>query len=130
SLQGGQRTPRNAWVNLRDLQDAVLQPKRANVLLVHDRTMDLATANETAIEPHMKQVLPLLNDAVKKVATLDDYGLTIGKSKATGEQFVGGKSTYLPPPIVAAAEQAAKKIGVTPRLVTVNLVNRVIVTDE
>ncbi len=34
SLAGGQREPRTVWANLADLQRAVEQPKKANVLLV------------------------------------------------------------------------------------------------
>lgn len=129
SLAGGQRTPRNAWVNLSDLQEAVEQPGRANVLLVKDKQFNFATADDQPAGARAEQALKTLNDAVKAVVTLNDYGLDLGTSKATGERIVSTKATFLDPPIVAAAQEAAKKLGVEPRLVAVNLVNRVVITD-
>ena len=131
SLQGGQRTPRNAWVNLRDLQDAVQQPGRANVLLVKDKQFDFAANGDLAGGRRVvTEALPALNEAVKNAVTLGDYGLDLSTSKATNERIVSTKGTYLDPPIVAAALEAGKKLGIEPRLVTVNLVNRVVITDE
>ncbi|HEX8914921.1 MAG TPA: ABC transporter permease, partial [Humisphaera sp.] len=129
NLQGSQRTPKNAWVNLADLQAAVKQPGRANALLVHDRKLDLALAGPDAAGEAAASTAAL-NDAVRAVVTLADYGLEVEKSKATGELSVWTKGTYLDPPIVAAAREAAKKVGTELQLVTVNLVNKVEVTDE
>jgi len=130
NLAGGQRTPRNAWVNLSDLQQAVEQPGRANVLLVRDKHFTFATADDEPAMQRAEQALKTLNDAVRNVAKLDDYGLSVGASKATGEQIVSARSTFLDPPIVNAAVAAANSVGATPRLVTVNLVNRAVVCDD
>ncbi|MDB5295437.1 MAG: hypothetical protein JWO31_1420, partial [Phycisphaerales bacterium] len=130
SLAGGQRTPRNAWVNLADLQDAVQQPGRANVLLATDKGFDYGAAGEYAATKRVGELLPALNAAVRDVVTLGDYGLDVTTSKATGERVVSTKATYLDPPTIAAAMEAGKKLGVEPRLVTVNLVNRVVLTDD
>jgi putative ABC transport system permease protein len=130
NLQGGQRTPRNAWVNLRELQDAVQQPTRANVLLARDKTMALSAVDARLVAQRSEEAVKALNDAVRKVVTLGDYGLAVGSSKSTGERIVSTSSTYLAPPVVQAAVDAARKLNVEPRLVTVNLVNRVVVTDD
>jgi ABC-type antimicrobial peptide transport system permease subunit len=128
SLQGGQRTPRNAWVNLADLQQATQQPGRANVLLAHDQSLS-AGASAKQIAERAPKAIEQLNGMLRNVITLEDYGLIAGTSEATGERYFASRGTYLDPPIVTAAVTAAKTLGVVPRQVTVNLVNRVVVTD-
>jgi len=151
NLGGGQRVPRNAWVNLKELQEAVSQPGRANVLLAHDLTPD---ANPS-------EAVAALNKRLREVITLWDYGLEIrkpaegpttykvlattsestttpsqyhvvleGRQPGTGEATLTSRSTYLDPPVLAAAQKAAADVGVTPRLVAVNLVNAVVVVDR
>ena len=130
NLQGGQRTPRNAWVNLKDLQDAIQQPGRANVLLAHDKSADLSAASETLLANRSVEAVAALNAAVRQVVQLDDYGLAATTAKATGEWVLATKSTYLDPPIVTAALDVGKKLGVEPRLINVNLVNKVGPVDD
>jgi ABC-type antimicrobial peptide transport system permease subunit len=129
SLAGGQRKPRNAWVNLAELQEVAQQPGRANVVLVHDRAAP-AFHNAEQMQQRSQQAIDRLNNAIKQVVSLDDYGLMVHSSDATGERFVAARGTYLDPPVVTAAVPAGRSLGVEPRLVTVNLVNRVVVTDE
>ena len=64
NLSGGQRTPRNAWLNLADLQEAVGQPERANVLFVHAKS----GGEDAGQAAGLQKIL-------KKVIALDDYGL-------------------------------------------------------
>jgi ABC-type lipoprotein release transport system permease subunit len=130
NLQGGQRTPKNAWVPLKDLQDSVRQPGRANVLVVHDKSLSLASRSDSSDLAQAAAAAQLLTDAVKAEATLADYGLQTLASKATGERVLWTSATYLDPPVVEAAEQAAKKIGISLRRVNVNLVNKVQVVGD
>jgi hypothetical protein len=148
NLSGGQRVPRNAWVNLNDLQEAVDQPHRANALLVHDLKENADPA----------EAIASLNNKLREVATLDDYGLEMKKPAqgpvrlpllpatgesgtaehhvflerhdlGNGEAALTSRSTYLDPQVLTAAEKAAADVGVTPRLVAVNLVNAVVKVD-
>src|SRR4051812_7678961 len=105
SLQGSQRVPRNAWVNLAELQSAVEQPRRANALLAQGSSPGQ------------------LNQKLKDVVTLDDYGLSLAKG-AAGETVVNSRSTYLEAPVVKAAEEAAKASGSPLRTVSVYLINK------
>ncbi len=75
NLAGGQRVPRNAWVNLRELQEAVSQPGRANALLAHDLTPDARSGDPVAE----------LNKRLREVITLGDYGLEIKKPQHSSE---------------------------------------------
>jgi putative ABC transport system permease protein len=118
NLAGGQRVPRNAWVNLNDLQEAVSQPRRANALLAHDLTPNADPAEAVAA----------LNKKLREVITLGDYGLEM--KPGTGEATLSSRSTYLDPPVLAAARKAAADVGATPRLVAVNLVNAVVLVNH
>ena len=118
SLEGSQRVPRNAWVNLGELQAKVDQRGRANALLVHQKTgsADEASANE-------------LNRRLREVISLDDYGLTVGPG-GSGESVLNARGTYVPGPVVAAAEDVAAKTGTPLRHVSVYLVNTVSLAGE
>ncbi len=108
--KGGQRVPRNAWVNLADLQDAMDQPQRINALLVHE-TAPIGPA--------------ALNDALVHAVTLADFGLT-QRTVLNGTMVaIGSRTTYLAPPVVAAAEAAAKKVGIPLQKISVNLLTTV-----
>jgi hypothetical protein len=90
SLDGGQRLPRNAWMNLSDLQREIRQPKRANLLL--------ATAKQGDVGQ--------LNRDLRAAIRLDDYGLKLATSQATGEHVLSSRTTYIPP----AVDDAARRI--------------------
>jgi len=114
SLEGSQRVPRNAWVNLAELQAKVDQRGRVNALLVHDKTdkADVASAAE-------------LNKRLRQVATLADYGLSIDPG-GNNESVLNARGTYVPGAVVDAAAQAAGAAGAAPlRKVSVYLVNTV-----
>ena len=66
NLAGGQRVPRNAWLNLASLQNAVNQPRRANLLFVQGK--DGRFGAEGAV---------LLNQLLRGVHRPDDYGLEL-----------------------------------------------------
>ena len=112
NLAGGQRTPRNAWLNLGDLQEAVAQPGRANVLLVHGGASIGAAP---------------LNAILHDVVTLDDYGLSVSSPAVAGnkpsEAVLTSSDTYLLKPVVEAADMAAKAVGTNARRVSSYLVN-------
>ena len=117
SLEGSQRTTRNAWVNLAQLQSAIEQPGRVNALLVHDKVPGRGAGAAEAGE---------LNRRLREVATLADYGLSITPG-GNDEAVLNARGTYLPGPIIQAAEQAAAAAGAPLRRVSVYLVNTVAV---
>src|SRR5206468_11532860 len=95
SLEGSQRVPRNAWVNLAELQAKVDQRGRVNALLVHDTS---GKADEQSRDD--------LNRRLREVATLEDYGLSVTPG-ANNESVLNARGTYIPVPVVKAAEEAA-----------------------
>ncbi|MDB5171718.1 MAG: FtsX-like permease family protein, partial [Phycisphaerales bacterium] len=111
---GGQRVPRNAWVNLQDLQEALDQPGRVNALLVH--------AKDANARPD--EAVTALNEQLRKVIRLDDYGLSV-RPAGNGEASVIARDTYLAPPVVEAARRAAGSLHLPLREVSVNLINTV-----
>ena len=67
-----QRVPRNSWANLKDVQEAIEQEDRVNVLLVH--------AADASTKP--EDLARSLNDALQKTLqtdpnALDYYGLNL-----------------------------------------------------
>ena len=110
SLQGSQRVPRNAWVNLAQLQSAIEQPRRVNALLADEPGGGDGQGAEA------------LNAKLRDVVTLADYGLTLAAAP-NGESVLNSRSTYVEPPVLAAAEEAAREAGVPLRRVSVYLVN-------
>lgn len=95
SLEASQRTPRLAWVDLRELQGAVDQPGRANMLLVSagGRGGDAGA----------------LNAMLKSAMTLEDYGLTMTEGKG-GYQVLGSRATYLLPGVEGAVRRAMEEV--------------------
>lgn len=112
SLQGSQRVPRNAWVNLQQLQAAVEQPRRVNALLAHDLS---GNANRASADD--------LNRRIRDVVTLADYGLTLAPGGGA-EAVLSSRSTYVEPPVLRAADEAAAALNFPLRRVSVYLVNR------
>ena len=118
SLEGSQRVPRNAWVNLAELQAKVDQRGRVNALLVHDTS---GKADEQSRDD--------LNRRLREVATLEDYGLSVTPG-ANNESVLNARGTYIPVPVVKAAEEAAAATKAPLRRVSVYLVNTLSVVTE
>src|SRR5688572_5300448 len=114
NLAGGQRVPRNAWLNLAGLQNAVNQPRRANLLFVQGR--DGQSGPDGA---------PSLDQLLREVHRPDDYGLELVKSEVTPEVVLRSRSTFIAPPLERAADEAAKAVGIMPRKALVYLANHI-----
>ena len=114
SLEGGQRVPRNAWMNLTDLQRDVRQPGRVNVLFA--RFTSGGAAGDVSS----------LNAALRRSMTLDDYGLKLGDSDVGDEKVLSSRTTYIHPAVDAAAERVARRMSLPLRRVSVQLVNNVV----
>ncbi len=112
NLEGSQRVPRNAWVNLRELQAAIGQPGRVNALL--------ASGEEQGGDVK-------LNAALKTVLTLDDYGLSLTKSPDGKEAVLNSRATFIDRPVLDAAAGIAGSIPA--RRVSVYLLNTVTLAD-
>lgn len=95
NLAGGQRLPRNAWVNLTDLQSAVGQEGKANAIFACPGAVDA----QMQLDLHVA-----LRDAV----TLGDYGISVGKSADASTGVFTTDQTYFLKPIVEAADRAAQ----------------------
>jgi putative ABC transport system permease protein len=109
---GSQRVPRNAWVNLADLQDAIDQPGRVNALLAH--AADAKEEPAAAVEA--------LNEKIRQVARLSDYGLSL-TPVGDDEVSIFARETYIAAPVISSAVDAAKSLNVRLRQVSVNLIN-------
>ena len=120
NLEGSQRVPRNLWLELADLQDAVDQPGRLNAIFVADAGPDDA-ANAAAAE---------LNGVLRKVATLADYGLSVDRDAKNPEAVLNSRATFIDPPVLKAARDAAAGLGVTLREASVYLINDVTVIAD
>jgi putative ABC transport system permease protein len=118
SLEGSQRVPRNAWVNLSRLQAAVEQRGRVNALFAHDALgrADAASAQE-------------LNRRLREVVTPADYGLSLTPG-GNGEAVLGSRSTYIESPVLRAADSAAAALTVPLRRASVYLVNKLEATGR
>jgi ABC-type antimicrobial peptide transport system permease subunit len=110
-----QRVPRNAWVNLTDLQEMIDQSGRVNALLV-----DHAMGDESSDA----KVVQALNDRLRRVIQLSDYGLST-RPAGDGEASVFSRETYIAPPVVEAATRAADSLHIRLRPVSVNLLTSV-----
>lgn len=109
-LEGSQRTPRNLWLNLADLQRAVEQPKRVNAIFASGGDIDS------------------LNHAIKDSITLADYGLAIDRDERTSEAVINSRSTFIEPPVLEAARKIAGETQAPLREVSVYLINDVVVS--
>ena len=128
---GSQRISRNAWLNLSDLQDAVSQPKHANVLLVGHSVanagIDLPTLSGAGVTSSLQNLLKL-------VMTLEDYGLTVVPQPlanpsarfAGADGIIISNDTYMPASVVTVIERAAKSKNIPLVKVSTNLINTVI----
>ena len=114
SLEGGQRVPRNAWMNLADLQRDMRQPGRVNVLL--GRSAPDGASGDVST----------LSEALRRSMTLDDYGLTLADGSGGDEGVLNSRTTYIHPAVDAAAERVARRMSVLLRRVSVQLINNVV----
>lgn len=114
---GGQRVPKNGWVNLPELQEQVDLRGRVNAILVHDRGDGGAVSSA---DP--------LNQRLRQVVRLEDYGASLSPD-AGGQVALTSRNTYLDPPLVAAAESVAQSVKLPLQKVTVNLINSVKITS-
>jgi ABC-type antimicrobial peptide transport system permease subunit len=114
NLAGGQRLPRNAWVNLRQLQDDLDRPDQINLLLADARPGHTAPDDAAA-----------LTRIIQQVATLQDYGLQPVPSADKSQVALHSAATYIHPAIVDAAETLAKEQNVPLQKASVYLINYV-----
>lgn len=114
--QGGQRTPQNLWVNLSDLQGQIDLGGRVNLVLAHDKTAGESSASAD-----------LLNQCLKQVVRLEDYGLALAPAGGKGEAALTSRAIYLDPPLVQAGQNVAAQSHIPLTKVTVNLINTVAV---
>ena len=81
-----------------------------NALLVHSASGSVDADDATS-----------LNDALAHAVTLADYGLTRTPVLSGTRVAIGSRLTYLAPPVVAAADAVAAKLGVPLQEISVNL---------
>ncbi len=110
SLAPSQRSPRNLWLNLRDLQSAIDRPHAANFFIF---TRD----KPSALPPPTRSS----SDALKKHFTLADYHLALQKNPATAQLDLTSTSTYLRPSVLTALQ----KIAPHAQLFSTNLLTQV-----
>ncbi len=113
NLAGSQRLPRNAWVNLTEIQNAIGQPGRANLLLVQSKSDALSNATT-------------LNTLLRQSATLDDYGLKFDIPPNSPDAILNSRTTYISPTIDHAATAAASALDIPLRRVSIYLINNVV----
>jgi putative ABC transport system permease protein len=112
NLAGGQRVPRNAWVNLQQLQDDLDRPDQVNLLLASAKPGHTAPEDAAA-----------LTRIVSQVATLEDYGLQPTPSADKSQLALHSAATYIHPAIVEAAEKLAKEQNLPLQKASVYLIN-------
>lgn len=112
-LQASQRTPRNVWVNLAELQEAAGQMDQVNTMLVHQKTQ---TDNVVAADQ--------LNARLREIVTLEDFGVSLSATGDKTESALTSRAIYVPAPVLNAAHSAAEALKLPIRQVTVNLLNR------
>lgn len=111
---GGQRVPKNAWVNLPEMQEQVDLKGRVNAMLVHDNGN---SSSASSADP--------LNQRLWQIVRLEDYGITLTSVHGGQVAALTSRNTYLDPPLVTAAESAAQSAKNSLQKVTVNLINSV-----
>jgi ABC-type antimicrobial peptide transport system permease subunit len=118
SLQGGQRVPRNVWTNLAELQAALDQPGKVNVLLVSAKAAGEGHDGATA-----------LNKVLREAVELADYGLSVSSAGAA-QAALTSASMYLSPAAQRGADEAARAVGASLTRVLTYLANRVEVVRD
>lgn len=116
SLSPQQQFPRNAFVPLSTLQEALEQPARANVLAVAAKSRDEAAAQASELQS-------ILSGAVN----LADYGLQI---RAEGNLVIESDTALILPLVEAAVRSAAREINATPAGVLTYLANEIAVVGK
>src|SRR5258706_4292674 len=110
-LAGVQRLPRNTWLNLTDLQAAVWQQARINVLLAQEKAGTGPDAQD------------LLNKYVRDVVQLPDYGLSVTPSGDKSEAVLRSRDHYVLMPVTDAAKRAAADLKAPVREVSSYMIN-------
>jgi ABC-type antimicrobial peptide transport system permease subunit len=112
---GGQRVPRNAWINLPELQDDIQLRGSINTLLAHDNSPEAAGAGGAE----------LLNRRLKEDFKLEDFGLKFATSEKAPDGILSTSASALDPPLVTVAETVAKQNNIPLAKVSINLVTTV-----
>jgi len=101
SLTPSQREPRNAWLNLADLQQAIEQRGRANMLLFTAPTGNVRMSQNKylRITSNIIEGVPL-DEAIKEYLKLSDYGLAIAPVADGSQVALNSRSTYIRPSVV------------------------------
>jgi ABC-type antimicrobial peptide transport system permease subunit len=115
NLTGGQRQTPAAWLNLKDLQDALDRADQVNLFLVAAKPSH-STPEDAAS----------LNQLISQIATLADYGLETESSADKSQTVIASKSTYIHPAIAKAAEKLASEKNVPLQQVSVYLINNIV----
>lgn len=112
SLVPSQAAPRNAFVPIKTLQNAIDQPNRINAILVGNSTIsnDLNAALDTSI-------------------TLDDVGLSLRTDDSRGYTAVESNRFLIEPAVESAAHAAARDINITPQHILSYLANSIATND-
>jgi ABC-type antimicrobial peptide transport system permease subunit len=114
NLAGGQRPPRNAWVNLDQLQRDIDRPGQVDLLLVTAKAGRASRGDADS-----------LNHILGQAATLADYGLHTTPSADKSQVAIGSSATYVPPPVVETVQKLGAECGVAVQRASVYLINHV-----
>ena len=146
---GGQRAARNAWVSLSDLQDAIDRPGGINALMAHRRSGKADAAGLTKLNDAVAGVVALDDYGLTRTSGASEPGVAStspsgaareadstepaatqtspveGPPASPAQVQIASRSTYIAPPIVEAADAAAKSLGVPLQKISVNLLTSV-----
>jgi len=110
SLAPSQRSPRNAWLNLHDLQSAIDRPGAANLLVfTHDSLSSMPEPAKNRYLQYVNQTIsavPAL-DALKSHLNLSDYGLSLAAVRDSNQLQLSSRSAFLRSNVEAAIKVAA-----------------------
>lgn len=120
SLNLRQTTSRNAFVSLSDLQSALDQPGRANALLIAVQEIAPRATPGGAIEAALKA-------ALRSVASLGDYGLTLRRDVGRGYDSLEADSILIDPVVETNVVGMGKANGQGPALILSYLANKLTV---
>jgi ABC-type lipoprotein release transport system permease subunit len=109
SLDRDTRPVRNLYLPLEELQRVLKQPRRTNALLAATK----------------RDAVRLFNEALKRSAKLEDYGLRLRINRELGYVSLESDTLLLEPPVESAAIAAAKSVGSQPVPIIAYLVNNI-----
>lgn len=103
SLTPSQREPRNAWLNLADLQQAVEQRGRANMLLFTAPAGNVRVSQNKYLRLTSNSIEGMrLDEAIKEHLKLNDYGLAMAPVAGGKQVALTSRSTYIRQSVVEA----------------------------